>query len=110
MQKVFYEYSCCEKKWEERVKFTLRDRVRCGDCGKHANRLVSSFNFTGGTYVGTKRFKGAELATGVQSLESTGDVDRALEATGTQPVDAYYRAPKPPPPKEITLEELNEYL
>lgn len=105
----FYTYKCC-KEWDARVDVDSRDSVRCSDCWKLASRLVSQFNFVGAGYVGTKRFAGAELALGKQGLESIRDVERAMEEVGAQPVDPYYRPPAPPPLKEITLKELNEYL
>jgi len=104
-----YDFECC-KKWEQYVDYDNRNSVRCVDCGKLANRLVSLFAFNGATYVGTDRFKGAEIGTGVKGLESVKDVDRALAVAGAQPIDAYYRPPKPPPPKEVTLKELAPYL
>ena len=104
-----YDFKCC-KTWEQYADYDNRDAVRCGDCGKLANRLVSLFNFSGATYVGTDKFKGAELALGAKALESVRDVDRAMEAVGAQPVDAYYRPPASPPLKEVTLKELAPYL
>ena len=104
-----YEYSCCEN-FEKYAEYDHRDSVTCGMCGKLANRLVAGFTFLGASYVGTKRFAGAELALGQKGLESTKDVERAMEEVGAQPIDPYYRPPAPPPLKEITLKELNEYL
>lgn len=105
-----YDYECCGKKWEEFVSYDNRDRVLCDVCNSPGRRLVSLFNPVGLTYVGTSRFKGAEFALGKQGLESTRDVERAMADVGAVPVDAYYRPPAPPPPKEITMEEVAPYL
>jgi len=104
-----YDYQCC-KKWDQYAEFDSRDTVRCSDCGKLANRLISQFTFYGATYTGTKRFEGAELALGERGLESVRDVERAMDRVGAVPVDPYYRPPAPPPLKELTLEELNPYI
>lgn len=105
-----YDFKCCGKTWEERVEYDLRDRVLCDICNCVATRLMHSFSTPGLTYVGTDRFKGAELALGKRGLESTKDVERAMREVGAEPVDAYYRQKPLPAPKEITLEELNPYL
>lgn len=104
-----YEYTCC-KDWDQYADWDSRDAVRCGDCGKLASRKMASFIFSGATYVGTDRFRGAEQALGAKNLESVRDVERAMERVGAQPVDPYYRPPAPPPPKEITMKEIAPYL
>ena len=110
MSKVLYNYKHCNKEWDSFVKPNRRDRVSCDVCGNLADRQISNFSFVGASYVGTDRFKGAELGLGVKGLESSKDVEKAMEKVGAQPVDAYYRQPAPPPLKELTIEELNEYL
>ena len=110
MNMVFYSYKHCNKEWEERVKFDRRDRVKCVGCGELADRQVSSFNFTGATYVGTDKFKGAELGLGVKGIESSKEVDAICELKGVHPVDAYHRQDPLPAPKEITMKEIAPYL
>lgn len=105
-----YDYRCCNVTWEERVDYDLRDRVLCDVCNRPAKRLMHSISTPGLTYVGTKRFEGAELALGQKGLESAKDVERAMREVGAEPVDPYFRQKPLPPPKEVTLEELNPYL
>lgn len=103
-----YEYEHCSR-FDKLVRNSDdRDRVSCS-CGAPARRLQSSFSLGNITHV-ADNYKNIEFGTGVRGIETLGQVERALKSTGTQPVDAYYRAPKPPPPKEVTLEELAPYL
>ena len=104
-----YDYSCCSK-FEKYAEFDRRDSVTCGVCGKLASRMVAQFAFLGASYVGTKRFQGAELALGVKGIESTKELSRAMKEAHVEPVDAYYRKPELPKPKEVTIEELAPYL
>ena len=104
-----YEYQCC-KEWEQYAGFDDRDSVRCSDCGKLAGRKMASFVFSGATYVGTDRFRGAEQALGAKNLESVRDVEAAMARAGAVPVDPYYRQPTPPPLKELTMKEIAPYL
>ena len=107
---VFYSYKHCNKEWEERVKFDHRDRVRCGGCGQLADRQLSSFNFTGASYVGTDRFQGAELALGVKGIESAKEIDQICKIKGVHPVDATHRQESIPEPKEVSMKEIAPYL
>ena len=96
--------------FERLAPFEFRDTVRCPSCEKPAERLVSRFTALNTTRVGANAYSGIEMGTGIKGIETHKDAQRALELTGTQPVEAYYRAPKPPPPKEVTMEELAPYL
>ncbi len=103
-----YEYDCCTR-FERFVRNSAkRDRVACA-CGKRAVRRVSSFSIGNQTYV-AGNLKNIEFGTGVRNLETVAAADRALKEAGVEPVDAYYRAPKPPPAKEVTMVELAPYL
>lgn len=103
-----YEYSHC-KDFEEFVRNPDdRDGIRCA-CGALAVRKLSNFSIGNQTYV-AGNLTGVSNATGIKGLETVRDADRALSETGTVPVDAYYRPPKPPPLKEVTMKELAPYL
>lgn len=105
----FYEYEHCGSNWTSRNSIDGRDRELCSKCNLRARRLISGFSIGNQTYV-AGNLDNVSNATGIKGIETIRDADRAMEQTGTVRVDAYYRPPKPPPPKEITLEELNPYL
>jgi hypothetical protein len=106
-----YEYECSCGIRERLVSYVSRDSVNCTACGNSAKRLeVYEFGILNANYVGSKRFEGAAKALGVDRIESAKEIDEICEVQGVVPVEAYYRPPAPPAPKEVTLEELNPYL
>lgn len=105
----YYEYEHCGSNWTSRNPIGGRDRELCSKCNLRAKRLVSSFSIGNQTYV-AGNLKNISDATGVKGIETVREAERALSETGTVPVEPYYRAPKPPPPKELTIEELAPYL
>lgn len=104
-----YEYVHCNTPFSKRVSYDSRDTVSCVVCKHKAQRLMSSFNVGNVTHV-ADNYKNIEHATGVRNIETHSEAQRALTYTGTEPVEAYYRPPKPPAPKEVTMEELAPYL
>lgn len=104
-----YEYECCGEKFDAIRRMDDRDTVSCGHCQSLAKRVMSQFSVGNTTYV-ADNLKNISFGTGVKGIETVRDADRALRETGTIPVDSCYRPPKPPAPKEVTLEEMAPYL
>lgn len=104
-----YEYECCGVRFDAIRRMDDRDTVSCSHCKSLAKRVVSSFNIGNTTYV-ADNLAGVSNATGIKNIDTIRAADRALSETGTVPVDAYYRPPKPPPLKEVTMEELAPYI
>lgn len=105
----YYEYTCCDATWTARNPIDGRDLELCNRCNLRAKRLISNFSIGNQTYV-ADNLKNIENATGVKGIQTVKEADAAMEQTGTIRVEPYYRPPKPPPPKEVTLEELAPYL
>lgn len=105
----YYEYEHCHDRWTSRHPIDGRDTELCHRCNLRARRIISSFSVGNTTYV-ADNLKNIEFGTGIKGIETVKDADRALMETGTVRCEPYYRPPKPPPPKEVTLEEMAPYL
>lgn len=106
---IFFEYKCkkCGIIVDRRGPQKSRWK-KCRACGGIQTRVfITPFSHLGASYPGTSRF---DFSMGLgRKFESSKEVDRYLEETGSYPTPLYT---KPPPPtrKEITEKEVHELL